>query len=591
MCGIAGLFDREDAGGWVLRMTQAQAHRGPDDSGIWRDPAGRCALGHRRLAVIDPSPAGRQPMAAGRWVVSFNGEIYNFAELRAELEARGAAFRGRTDTEVLLQALAAWGVEALPRLDGMFALAAFDRVAGTLLLARDPFGEKPLYYAAPAGGGLAFASELHALAGVPGVDLSITADALAELLMFQYIGAPRSIYRGVRKLPPGHWLACSPGAAPRLGRYFRFAPGEQAPDPRPLAALADELEAILVRSLRRRLAADVPLGAFLSGGVDSSTACALVRRALGRPLRTFSIGFAGAPESEHETARRFARHLGTQHGERVVTPRASEFLAGIGRLLDEPNADSSCLPTFLLAGFARESVTVALSGDGGDEMFGGYGRYYAPGGEYYSERILVSGEAHIEELFGGVPAGAREHLRALRESVRQGGAPLLCRLRRTDVENYLPGAVLAKVDRMSMRHALEVRTPYLSVELARFTERLPPEALHAGGRGKRVLRELAYRYLPRELVDLPKQGFGLPMTGWARDELLETAARLLESAESRVRRLLGREPVARFMRRQRESFSTYQVWALGVLESWLRHHQPEIQSTSAKAWRLLRNQA
>jgi asparagine synthase (glutamine-hydrolysing) len=506
-------------------------------------------------------------------VVSFNGEIYNFAELRAELEARGAAFRGRTDTEVLLQALGAWGVEALARLDGMFALAAFDRASGTLLLARDPFGEKPLYYAGLAGGGLAFASELHALARVPGLDLSVPADALAELLMFQYVGAPRSIYRGVRKLPPGHWLLAAPGAAPRLGRYFRFAPGEQAPDARPLAQLADELEEILLRSLQRRLVADVPLGAFLSGGVDSSTICALARRRLGVPLDTFSIGFAGAPESEHETARRFAAHLGTRHRERLVEPRASEFLYGIGRLLDEPNADSSCLPTYLLSGFARESVTVALSGDGGDEMFGGYGRYYAPGAEYYSERILVSTERHIAELFGGVPVGAREHLRALREALQRDPAPPLCRFRRTDVENYLPGAVLAKVDRMSMRHALEVRTPYLNVELARFAERLPPEALHADGRSKRVLREVACRYLPRELVDLPKQGFGLPMVRWGREELLDVAGRLLDRDESRLRAMLGREPIARFLRRQRgPGFSSYQLWALAMLESWLRHH-------------------
>ena len=580
MCGIAGFLEMKNSHGLLCEMLQLQRHRGPDDAGVWHDPAGRCALGHRRLAVIDPSPAGRQPMLdpTGRWAISFNGEIYNFMELRAELAAGGAGCRGRTDTEVLLQALAVWGLRALPRLDGMFALAVYDRASGTLLLARDPFGEKPLYYAELPGGGLAFASELHALERVPGVDRSVSADALAELLMFQYIGAPRTIYRGIRKLPPGHWLAAAPGAAPQVGRYFRFAPGEQDPDRRPLGELADELEEILAHSLRRRLVADVPLGAFLSGGVDSSLACALVRRKHGLPLHTFSIGFAGAPESEHQTARRFARHLGTEHRERILAPRAAGSLPGIGRLLDEPNADSSCLPTWLLSGFARESVTVALSGDGGDELFGGYGRYYAAGPEYYSERILVSTEAQVAELFGGVPPAAREHLRALRESVREGSAPPLCRMRRTDVDNYLPGAVLAKVDRMSMRHGLEVRTPYLSVALARFAERLPPDALHADGRGKRVLRELAYRYLPRELVDLPKQGFGLPMTHWARGELLEVGARLLETGDSRLRGLLGGEAIARFMRRQRgPGFSPYQLWALGTLESWLRHHAPQFQ--------------
>ena len=582
MCGIAGFFHTRVEGGVLAAMSALQTHRGPDDEGVWHDSEGRCALAHRRLSIIDPSPAGRQPMedAAGRWVISFNGEIYNFAELRAELEANGAVFRGRTDTEVLLQALAAWGARALERLDGMFAFAAFDRLSGELLLARDPFGEKPLYYAELPGHGLAFASELPALALVPGVDLAVSDDAIAELLMFQYVGAPRSIYRGVRKLPPGHSLHAVPGKPAELRRYFEFRPGEQGVDPRPIGELAEELEEILARSVRRRLVADVPLGAFLSGGVDSSTVCALITRKLGVPLATFSMGFEGAAESEHETARRFARHLGTAHHERTVAPQAAEFLFGIGRLLDEPNADSSCLPTYLLSAFARESVTVALSGDGGDEMFGGYGRYHHTvdrGGEYYSSRILVFTEEHIAELFGGVPAGARDHLARLRASVHQREVPLLCRLRRTDVENYLPGAVLAKVDRMSMRHSLEVRTPYLSVELARFAERLPDEALYAGGTGKRVLRELAYRYLPRELVDLPKQGFGLPMTRWGREELLDVAGRLLETDESRLRASLGSEAIARFMRRQRGAgFSTYQVWALAMLESWLRHNRNEL---------------
>jgi asparagine synthase (glutamine-hydrolysing) len=472
----------------------------------------------------------------------------------------------------------------------MFAFAAFDQETGQLILARDPFGEKPLYYAELPDCGLAFASELQALEKVPGVDFGVSMDSVAELLMFQYIGAPRTIYTQVKKLPPGHWLVSYPGQAPRTGRYFDFRPGAKGFDSRPIEQLADELEDILVRSLRRRLIADVPLGAFLSGGVDSSTVCALIRRKLGVPLKTYTIGFAGASESEHETARLFARHLGTEHNERIVTPQASEFLFGIGRLLDEPNADSSCLPTYLLSAFARESVTVALSGDGGDEMFGGYGRYFQtldesgrrghaaapwnPGKAYYSNRILVSTEEHLIELLGAVPAGAAEHLRRLREALSDPATPLLCRMRQTDVENYMPGAVLPKMDRMSMQHSLEVRTPYLNTELARFAERLPQAAMYADGRGKRLLREIAYRYLPRELIDLPKQGFGLPMTRWGRKELLDVAGRLLESGESRVQASLGTAAIARFMKRQgsHNGFATYQVWALAMLESWLRHH-------------------
>ncbi len=596
MCGIAGLFNAfalfrsaEDLDAALRTMAGAMRHRGPDDEGIWHDQAQRCSLAQRRLAIIDLSPAGHQPMLSrdGRWALTYNGEIYNYRSLRDELASANEPYRGHSDTEVLLRALARHGKDVLPRLDGMYAFAAFDRAAGRLLLARDPFGEKPLYYVELSGGGLAFASELHALEGLPGVNLEVCTDAVAELLMFQYIGAPRTIYRGVRKLPPGHWLLAEPGRAPVVGRHFAFRPGESAVDARPLPALADELESLLTESLRRRLVSDVPLGAFLSGGVDSSTVCALIRRKLDVPLKTYSIGFVDAPESEHETARAFARHLSTEHHEQVLSPDTSSFLLDIGRVLDEPNADSSCLPTYLLSRFARESVTVALSGDGGDELFGGYGRYHstvdearraAPGWDagaaYYSNRILVSTEAHIEELFGFMPAGAADHLARLRDEVSAGPIDLLSRLRRTDVDNYMPGAVLPKVDRMSMQHSLEVRTPFLSIELARFAERLPPHVLYDGRRGKRVLRELAYRYLPRELVDLPKQGFGLPMSSWARTELLKVAAQTLEAEDSRVAAMVGRSGVARFLARQRSDggFAAYQVWALAMLESWLRNH-------------------
>ncbi len=475
--------------------------------------------------------------------------------------------------------------------------------SGQLILARDAFGEKPLYYAELAGGGLAFASELQALEAVPNVGLQVSLDAVAELLMFQYIGAPRTIYSSVRKLPPGHWLIAYPGQAPKIGRYFAFRPGSTGFDHRPVEEMADELEEILVRSLRRRLVSDVPLGAFLSGGVDSSTVCALIRRRLDVPLKTFSIGFQGASESEHEIARAFAEHLGTEHHDKIIAPNTSDFLLNIGRVLDEPNADSSCLPTYLLSAFARETVTVALSGDGGDEMFAGYDRYFAtldesrrqqaawrPGDVYYSNRILVSVEEHIRELLGFVPAGVNEHVMRLRGEVNRTDVPLFCRLRQTDVDNYMPGAVLPKVDRMSMQHSLEVRTPFLSIELARFAERLPQQVLYNGARGKLVLREIAYRYLPRNLVDLPKKGFGLPISRWGQNELLQAASSLLESSDSRLAAALGRDAIARFMQRQKShgGFVTYQVWALTMLESWLRNHPAQIASSDPSPADLLR---
>jgi asparagine synthase (glutamine-hydrolysing) len=587
----------------VAAMIGTMIHRGPDAEGIWSDPEGRCVFGHRRLSIIDTSDEGLQPRLSGngRWVITFNGELYNYQEIRPELEAAGVRLRGRTDTEVLLEALALWGTSALERFDGQFALAMFDTRTGEVLLARDPFGEKPLYYTELRNGAVGFASELQALERMPGFDATVDVNAVAEMLAFQYIGAPRSIYGAVRKLGPGHWLKIAADGSMRTGRYFRFEPGRSGFDSRPMADLADELEDILSRSVRRRLIADVPLGAFLSGGVDSSTACALVRRKLGLPLKTFSIGFDGAPESEHLAARAFAEHLGTDHYDEILSPSASEFLLEFGGLIDEPNADSSCLPTYLLSRFARRHVTVAISGDGGDELFGGYDRYFmtldelerhkrhelpgwTPGGAYYGNRILVSVENHIEELLGFVPAGFAEHLGRLRGELNDETSQLLCAMRRMDGEHYMPGAVLPKVDRMSMRHSLEVRTPYLNMELARFAERLPDAVLYAPGRGKLILREIAYRYLPRQLVDQPKRGFGLPLSDWARTSLLGVAEHLLGSDDSRVAAAFGMERVGGFLQRQRQpgQFSAYQVWAATVLESWLRQHPAQLPSAAGE---------
>ena len=487
MCGIAGIVrsGRSSLGppemaALVETMTSAIAHRGPDASGLWSDPAGRCVLGHRRLSIIDTSPAGRQPMATGdgRWQITFNGELYNFQEIRPALLAAGIQLRGRTDTEVLIESIALWGTDAFTRFDGMFAFGAFDTLSGELMLARDPFGEKPLYYVELPGGDFAFASELQALERLPGFDGSVDIDAVAEVLSFQYVGAPRSIYSSVKKLPPAHWLRRGADGKITTGRYYQFRPGLAGFSDRPMNDLADELEDILTRSIRRRLIADVPLGAFLSGGVDSSTVCALIRRKLGLPIMTFSTGFGGAPESEHLTARAFSEHLGTDHHEEILTPDAADFLLHIGQYLDEPNGDSSCLPTYLLSRFARRHVTVAVSGDGGDEMFGGYGRYFAtydemarhrngdlpawtPGGVYFGNRILITVENHLADLMGFIPAKFADHLARLRAELDDAPNRLLCEMRRSDVDNYMPGAVLAKVDRMSMQHSLEVRTPFL----------------------------------------------------------------------------------------------------------------------------------
>jgi asparagine synthase (glutamine-hydrolysing) len=601
MCGIVGLYTTgtplvlEPTQRAIRSMADSIRHRGPDAEGAWIDPQGRCGLGHRRLSIIDTSDAGRQPMisADGRWVISFNGEIYNYRELRKELVAEGSVIQGLTDTEVLLEGIVRHGVDFVRRLDGMFAFAAFDTLSGDLLLARDAFGEKPLYYTRLSDGRIAFASELQALETLDGFDPQVDVDAIAEVLSFQYIGAPRTIYRSVAKLSPGHWMRLGRERSEQVHRWFRFSPGRGGFDARPLSELADELEDLLVRSLERRLIADVPLGAFLSGGVDSSTVCALVRRRLGRGLETFSIGFAGAAETEHETARRFASHLGTIHRDQILEADPTAFLRHIGQVLDEPNADSSCYPTWLLSKFTRQHVTVAISGDGGDELFGGYGRYLAtlaeepdraklgpPGARYYGNRILVSTESHIRELMGFVPQGYADHLSQLRAWIDTGPGTLLQRMRGSDGMHYMPGAVLPKVDRMSMQHALEVRTPFLNSELARFAERLPDAVLVGAGGGKRVLKEVAYRYLPRELIDLPKQGFGLPVSRWGREPLLALAGDMLGS-ESRLRAAFGDSGIDQFLTRQKgQGYATYQVWSALMLESWLRHHPAQVPDMS-----------
>lgn len=587
MCGLAGLYDHAAlmaaprATAVVRSMIATLAHRGPDGEGTWADARGRCTLGHRRLSVIDTSPAGRQPIGSsdGRWIAVVNGELYNFEDLRPRLEAHGVRFRGRSDSEVLVNALALWQARALPLFDGMFAFAAFDTLSGELLLARDPFGEKPLYYLELPGGGLAFASEVQALAGVPGFDPTLNPDAIAELLLFQYVGAPRTIYQAVRKLPPGHLLHGRPGAGARVERYFTFDADGGELEPRPLAQFADELEEILARSIRRRLVADVPLGACLSGGVDSSTVCALAQRQLGHPLQTFTLGFVDQPESEHETAREFARHLGVEHHVKLVDEDAVETLPSLGAWLDEPNADWSCLPVYLLSQHARERVTVMLSGDGGDEMFTGYPWYFEPlerdrvgppwrADAAYTDGLLMTSERAVARLFGRVPPVLAERLARIRSRIDEGPGSLAFRLRRNEAENYLPGAVLAKVDRMSMRHALEVRTPFLSPELAAFAARLPLSALCGGGRGKLVLRELAGRYLPQPLLDLPKRGFGLPGRDWAGDRIRRLAREWVQGDASLLRQCLG-PALDAWVETDADS---HRLWTLVLLESWCRHH-------------------
>jgi len=596
MCGIAGFvdlagkYDRAEKLAIAKAMSDRIVYRGPDDAGLWIDPGENYVLAHRRLSIIDTSAAGHQPMESsdGLSCIAFNGEIYNYQELRPDLEQRGYEFRTRTDTEVLIACLREYGEAAFSKLDAMYAFAFFHGPDSRLTLARDPFGKKPLYYAS-GDGWFAFASELHALTCVPEFDTTIEHETLAEYFSFQYIGAPRTIYRGAKKLPPGHFLHLDHDGSIGIGRHFAFEPCGDVAATAPLAALADELEEILLRCTKRRMISDVPLGAFLSGGVDSATVVALMTKALGGQVKTFSIGFDGTKETEHLLAREMAEHLGTAHHDKVLKPDVLSLAKHIATVLDEPNADSSCLPTYLLSGFAREHVTVALSGDGGDEMFGGYGRYFStleedangqlgdhPGDVYYSDRILVYPDRHIVELFGEVPPRLLAHLKRLRSFVSRGPGPLLRRMRKTDADNYMPGAVLAKVDRMSMQHSLEVRSPLLSIEVARFAAGVGVDSLYRAGQGKLVLKELAARYIPRAWLERPKMGFGMPMDAWGRKQTLLILREHVLGGDAQIGKWIEPERMQAFLHRQEKvGFSLYQVWAMLILENWLRAHECE----------------
>ncbi len=605
MCGIAGYFDLAGSKGHAgLRalgeaMNSSIAHRGPDDAGVWVDGRGRCMLAQRRLAIVDLSEAGHQPMVGpeGRSAITYNGEVYNFPDLRRDLEARGAAFRSHTDTEVVLHLARNDPVGCLPSLRGMFAFGYYDAEQDSLFLARDPLGKKPLYYAHRADR-FAFASELTALADLEDLDRSIDADGLGDYLLLQYVHAPGTIYRGVRKLPPGCWLRIDGRGSVTTGRYFSWTAGhaEGPPLPDTYEDRLRLLDDLLNKAVARRLLSDVPLGAFLSGGVDSALVTATMRR-LGITPKTYSVGFADSPDSEHVAAREIAEHLGCDHHEIIIKPDAIELAPLIARSLDEPNGDSSCLPTYLLSEFTRRHVTVALSGDGGDEMFGGYGRYFdtiresmsppmnwSASSVYLGPRWTIFQPGQITELLGRMPERTGELLRQWKAQLEDARTPVMHRMRTLDANTYMPGAVLAKVDRMSMQFALEVRCPLLDVDLANFAAGIGESDCLVPGTstisGKRMLKDLLARDVPRAWVDRRKVGFGLPAAFWNGPALREFAYDLLAAPSTRLTSHLNEAPLRRWLDSQQDPrhFSIYRLWPMLILELWLRHQAEESRS-------------
>lgn len=642
MCGFAGILDfRRDSSADALRssvcaMRDMLVHRGPDDAGSWVDASAGIALGHRRLSIVDLSAAGHQPMtsASGRYVVAFNGEIYNFRELRRLLEG-GTQFRGHSDTEVLLAAVETWGFEeALRRFNGMFSFALWDKTARCLFLARDRFGEKPLYYGSGADGTLLFGSELKALKAHPAFVSELDRDALAALLRFAYVPAPSTIFSTSRKLPPAAYLSikdrCDVHAVP--SPYWSLQELVTAGRARPFQGTLEEaterLNDLLSMAVRSRMVADVPLGAFLSGGIDSSIVTALMQANSEHPIKTFTIGFTEAEYNEAESARAVARHLSTEHTEHFVTAReALDVIPRLNSLFDEPFADSSQIPTFLVSRVARQRVTVALSGDAGDELFCGYPRYPvarrawrstawlprsvrrvasymmrrtpdgAPDavlravsrGRLSSARLRavsdVVGASDDNVLYARMVAtwqqpseavlGSRKVPNPVLATLRSAeSVPMLERMMLADALTYLPDDILTKIDRASMGVSLEARVPLLDTDVVAFAWSLPESMkLNATG-GKIVLRSLLARYVPRELFERPKMGFGVPIAQWLRGPLREWAGAELEETRLQQEGYFDAKVVRSCWQQHLQGVRNWQreLWPILMFQSWLRAH-------------------
>lgn len=589
MCGIAGVlkagktFHAGNASDLVTTLCRLQQHRGPDAEGIWAAPDGRCVLGHRRLAIIDLDARSNQPMISrdARYATVFNGEIYNFRELRDELQKLGSNFRTTSDTEVLLEAFRQWGTKMFHRLDGMFALAIYDSRTGDLILARDRLGEKPLYVAR-AQQIIAFASEIKPLLTVPGLSHDISEASLYEYLALRYVLDPHTLYESISSVQPGTYQVFRGDGVWSEHNYFAFdLPTERVPVAE--NNYLDALEDALTKAIRTRLVADVPVGAFLSSGVDSSLVCGIASERLGSDIRCFSAGFHGSKESETDLARQIAAAYGLPFEEYLVSEQdLLDTASTFGAILDEPNGDRSCVPTFFLSRLVRQRVTVAISGDGGDELFGGYGRYAALrsrlGHEdspidavctYFSRGLPVFDWDALNQALPGQPARFRQRVASRFATVfARKDLDNIERLRLIDLHSYLPGAVLAKVDRMSMRHALEVRTPFFSPELLRLSTLLPMNLCTDGRLLKVALRRLLARYLPANLIHTRKLGFGMPASFFTTHA--QVFARLAERADDALAQWppLRERPDALAILRHASRDNINSLWAWIVLGQW-----------------------
>jgi asparagine synthase (glutamine-hydrolysing) len=630
MCGIGGfLMARTGLPGraaeerlWAMIATLR--HRGPDDRGVWTD--GQAGLAHSRLSIIDLSPAGHQPMtsADGKVLITYNGEIYNFAEIRRDLEAAGYPFRSRSDTEVIVNGWHAWGPAIFTRLRGMFALAIWDRRSRRLILARDRLGKKPLYYAST-GKAFLFGSEIKSLLTWPGLPRTADLSAVDDYLTLAYVPAPQTAFVGIRKVPAAHYLVIDARgdgslAEPEPTRYWRLPEPRAVRRRRRAADLRRELVAHLEEAVRLRLISDVPLGAFLSGGVDSSAVVAMMARVGAGTVKTFSIGFAAKEYDETRYARMVAERYGTEHEEFVVEPDAVAVLPRLVWHYGEPFADPSAIPTYYVSEIARRKVTVALNGDGGDECFLGYNRYRAMRHLSRLDRMPRWSRVGLERLIGLAPSAAQRRFKipqirgVLRAPDQQPGRRyaftivsftdddkqngygevMRARLGRSsldlletyfaeadslvgganwaDIHTYLPDDLMVKVDVASMAHGLESRSPLLDHVLVEWAATIPNEVKMAGGETKALFKSAMEPYLPAALLYRPKMGFGCPVDHWFRNELKDLAYDTLLSRSARERGLFRPDYVRGLLDEHCRLARNHhtRLWALLMLELWFR---------------------
>ena len=641
MCGIAGFLAAPGAAAAAdlerraRAMGDALAHRGPDDHGVWSHAEAGIALCQRRLSIVDLSPAGHQPMhsGSGRYVITYNGEIYNFQDLRAELEAKGVTFRGHSDTEVMLEAFAAYGIEpTIKRLIGMFAIALWDRETRTLTLIRDRLGIKPLYWA-KFGSLFMFGSELKALHAVPGWEARIDRRAVGSYLRHDYVPAPHTIYEGVSKLEPGSILTLPWGGEPTIKRFWDARSVARNGVANPItgsdAELTDQLETLLQDAVKRRMVADVPVGAFLSGGVDSSTVVALMQSANQGRVKTFSIGFDIPDYNEAPHAAAVARHLNTEHTELTVTSdEAMDVIPRLPHMFDEPFSDSSQIPTFLVSALTRQHVTVSLSGDGGDELFAGYNRYHlalkmwrslslmpVPARRAMAASIRSVSPDRWSRLLSPLPARLRpgaigdklhkmadvltqpdnsaiyrrlvthwepssvmpaadEYETVLTDKTVSADLPkFLDQMQFLDLVTYLPDDILTKVDRASMAVALEARVPLIDHRVVEFAWRLPHHMKVRNGVNKWLLREVLYRHVPKALIERPKMGFGIPIGEWLRGPLRDWAESLLDAHALADGGLLDAARVRQVWQEHLSGRRNWQylIWNVVMLQAWRQH--------------------